>query len=75
MENLEERIDGLINAVYGGARWNPGEGERVIVPRKRASVLDIDVCKEPGCECGWSIEIGSKDYKLLPQILDLIDGK
>jgi len=74
MEN-EERINNLIDAVYGGARWNPGEEKRVIVPRKRGNVLDINVCREPGCNCGWNIKIGSSDSRLLSQILDLIEGK
>ena len=74
MEN-EERINNLIDTVYDGARWNPGKEKRTIVSRKRATVLDINVCQQPGCECGWNIQIGSKDYKLLSQILDLIDNK
>lgn len=74
MDN-EERIGSLMDAVYGGAKWNPGKEKRVMVPRKRANVLDINVCQITGCECGWNIQIGSKDRKLLFQILDLIDGK
>lgn len=68
------QIESLIDAVYGGAKWNPGKEKRVNVPRKRANVLDINVCEEPGCECGWNIQIGSQDYKLLSQILDLINS-
>lgn len=70
----EERIESLTDAVYGGARWNPGEGKRVMVLRKRANVFDINVCEQSGCKCRWNIKIGSEDYKLLYQILDLVDG-
>ena len=69
----EERIGKLIDEVYGQARWNPGEGKRTIVQRGRANVLDINVCEQPGCNCGWNIQIGSSDYSLLSKILDLID--
>lgn len=71
----EERIESLIDSVYGGERWNPGKEKRVKVERERATVLDINVCEEPGCKCGWNIQIGSRDYKLLTQILNLIDRK
>ena len=72
---ITKRIDDLRNAVYGGAVWNPGEEKRVMVQRKRANILDINVCDLEGCDCGWNIKIGSTDHKLLNQILDLIDGK
>ncbi len=71
----DERIGRLIDAVYGGARWNPGKEKRVAVPRRRANVLDINVCYEPGCNCGWNIQIGSDDYSLLSEILTLIDER
>jgi len=65
----------LVKRVYAGDVFNPGKDKRAAQMIGKARVLDINVCTEEGCECGWNIQIGSSNYVLLNALMAFLKGK
>lgn len=43
------------------------------LPEKKVNRLELNICEEPGCQCGWNIRLGSSDYTILDKLEQWIE--